>query len=857
MNRRLAFWALLLVALVPAAAASRLPRFVLPQHYVLTITPDLPAERFAGEVTIAVSVQRPVRRIELNAAEITFREATVASGGETQRADVSVDEQAERATLTLPRSLEVGPATIRISYDGVLNRRLRGFYIGSADGKKYLASQLEATDARRAFPSFDEPDLKATFQINVIADRQHAVISNEPIESETAGPGEGKKTVRFAPTPRLSTYHIALIVGDFACLSGTAAGDLSRICAAPERVELGRFALQATDDVLTELTRYFEIPYPFRKLDQIALTDFAAGAMENPGAVTYRERILLADERTAGVDSLHGSLSTIAHELAHMWFGDLVTMRWWDDIWLNEGFATWMARRVVARVRPQWTTETSDVAAAGRSMAGDVLLATRPIRRSAETPHEIWQLFDGIAYGKTAALLRMLEAYGGEEKFRDGVNLYMRRNAFGNASAGEFATAIDDATGRDVAEILSSYINQPGVPLVEVRSRCEGDANVVTLRQSRFLAGSERPAAVDSQIWTIPVCFGGGECVLLREREQTFRMAGCRQPLFANASGLGYFLTAYGEGEYARLAAERERLSPAERYALLRDGWFLVRAGKRDIADHLDLALALGPDRHVADSVLSQLDYVERYLVDDSQRARLQAAMRRLGEPLLRDLGWTRRPGESPEERRLRSDLVTFLGERAADPVTARRARELTHRWLRDRRSIEPEMLPEVLRVAAAGGNARLYESYLRRYRTTTDPREKARLLALLGAFRDPALLGRTLQLTLTEDVRSQDIASVLASVIANPAGREMGWRFLNENWNALETKIPPAHTGRVIGAIVGCDRTWSDRLRHFVAEHPLPQSQRAVAQTLERIETCAALRMTQQGSLAEWVGRQ
>lgn len=856
MCKRLGFL-LLAILTAPALLAARLPRVVIPEHYVLTITPDIEAERFSGEVTIEAGVQLPTDTVELNSAEIQFRSAEVTAGGQTQKARVTVDEKAERATLRVDRPLPVGPATIRIAYDGILNRQLRGFYLGIASGKKYLASQMEATDARRAFPSFDEPDLKATFQINVIANEKHMVISNAPAESETAGPVAGKKTVRFATTPRLSTYHIALVVGDFACLSDSVDGLALRVCSQPDRVELGRFALDATKDVIRDLNRYFDIDYPFTKLDQIALTDFSAGAMENPGAVTYRETVLLVDPKTAPIGSQRRSIGTIAHELAHMWFGDLVTMRWWDDIWLNEGFASWLGSRTIERVRPQWTSGTAAAGSVGRPMASDVLVATRPIRKSAETPDEIDQLFDGIAYGKTAALLRMLEAYVGEEKFREGINLYMQRNAFSNASSGDFAGAIDDATGGAVTEILASYVSQPGVPLVRVESsRCEGGDTIVALSQSRFVLDANRK--VEEGLWSIPVCFGKGSCVVLRERRQTFRLSGCGQPLFANDEGFGYYITAYEPSVHQDFTAPKA-LSASERMALMRDEWLLVRTGERRLDAYLDLASSFEDDPELAHDVLSHLKYAARYLVADADRPLLQALLRRQATPVLCDLGWTSRPTDTPEQRELRNLALGILGDEAADPATQRRARELTHRWLRDRNAIAPEVVSEVTRLAAIGGDSRLYETFLKGYRTATTPAEKSRFLSLLSAFRNPALVQRTLEWTLTDDVRSQDIAGVLGSMITNPAAGEAAWKFLNENWDALAKKIPTNHLGRVVGSMASasCDPFWAERIRQFTTEHPLPQAERATRMALESVANCVALRDLQQASLSEWLRRQ
>ncbi|HVS31914.1 MAG TPA: M1 family metallopeptidase [Thermoanaerobaculia bacterium] len=839
----------LLVALsfsLPLAAA-RLPRTVLPHHYDLTITPDIAAETFSGDAVILAGVQQPVSSIVLNAAEIAFRSASVESGGARQNATITTDAAAETATLTLDEPLAIGPATIRIAYDGILNRQLRGFYAGDSSRGKYLASQMEAVDARRAFPSFDEPDMKATFRLTVVADASHNVISNSAIESETPGPAAGKKTVRFALTPRLSTYHIALIVGHFACIGDTADGIPLRICATPDRVEMARTTLQATRELVTFFNRYFEIDYPFGKIDQIALPDFAAGAMENPGAITYRERILLADPKTASAESLKASVSTISHELAHMWFGNLVTMRWWDDIWLNEGFASWMGRKGLEAVRPQWKLAASDAAGAASPMRSDVLATTRQIHKSAETPDEIEELFDGIAYGKAAALLRMLETWVGEDRFREGINLYLGRHAFGNASAGEFAAAMHDAGGRDVAAVITSYIDQPGVPLVAVSSRCDGTATIVSLRQQRFLLRGERTPAIEEQLWTIPVCFSGGDCVLLRERAQTFRLTGCRDTLYPNANGRGYYLTD---------AVEADGLNSAERVALLRDQWFLVRAGQRNVADFLDAAAAMGSDRSAADEVLSSVATIERYLVEPAQRPALQRWLRGYGAPLVRDLGWTTRPADTPEDRALRNAVLTTLGDHGDDAATRRRARQLTNQWLRDRSTLDPSLVADITKLAAIGGDARLYDAFLRSYRTASDPREKSRMLTVISAFRDPALIRRTLDLALTDDIRSQDLAGVLAGVLSNPAGTAIGWQFVEENWGAIEKKLPPGHTGRLITAVgsAACDRVWMERVKSFVDQHALRQTRQATGLALERIAACADLRVAQGTRLAEWI---
>ena len=834
--------------------AARLPRTVIPHHYELTVTPNLAGERFAGEVVIDAGVQQPITEIQLNAAEIEFRSATIEGGGTSQPAKIAVDAKNESVTLTVAKPLAVGPIAIRIAYDGILNRQLRGFYIGQSNGKKYLASQMEALDARRAFPGFDEPDLKATFRLTVVADNGLDVISNTSIESETPA-AAGKRTVRFRVTPRLSTYHIALVVGEFPCISDTAEGIPLRVCAAPDKIGMTQVAMEATKDLVAYFNRYFGIPYPFEKLDQIAIPDFGSGAMENPGAIIYRERVLLADPKTASTDTTRSGISTISHEIAHMWFGNLVTMRWWDDIWLNEGFASWSGRKGVEAVRPQWKRAAADVTSAAMPMRTDMLVAARQIRKNAEAPEEIDQLFDGIAYGKTAAVLRMVENWIGEEAFRSGINLYLRRHSFSNASSGEFAGALSEVGGREVGEVIASYVNQPGVPLVTVNSRCEGDATVVELQQQRFLSSGTRTPAIEAQFWSVPVCFTGGDCVVLRERAQTFRLRGCRTSLAANAHGRGYYLTDYAP-ERVRALTAKGALSAAERVALVRDQWLLARAGRRSVADFLDLAVAFGPDRETADEVLSAFPTLERFIVEPSQRAAFQRWLRDWTTPLLRDLGWTPRPNESPDDRTLRNTVLSVLGQNAGDAETLQRAGQLARQWLRKRESLDPAVVREVTQLAALRGDAALYDSYLRGYQSAADPTEKNRFLHLLSEFSDPRLIQRTLDLTLTDTVRTQDVASVLASIVANPAATDAAWKFFRDNWAALERRMVPGHAGRVIAAMgtASCDPSRIEEVKRFVEENKLTAARQATSLAIERISGCVALRTAQQPRLSEWI---
>src|ERR1700756_2822160 len=402
---------------ISLASAQRLPEGVRPENYKLSFTPDLEKASFEGDETITLHVLKPTSEITLNAVDIDFHDVNVTSGGTTQKAKVTPEKDKEMVVLSVEKPLAAGPATIHIAYSGILNDEMRGLYLGKDDkGRKYAASQFEATDARRAFPSFDEPDYKATFDITAVADKGMVAISNQKIVSDNPGPGN-KHTVTFATTAKMSSYLAALVVGNFEYIEGEADGIPIRVYSTPGKKEMGKFALESAEHVLSYYDKYFSIKYPYGKLDLVGLPDFSAGAMENAGCITFREVLLQIDEKQGSVELKKTVASVIAHEMAHQWFGDLVTMKWWDDIWLNEGFATWMSSKPIQKFKPEWNFDLDDVSATGGTLSVDALANTRPIHQAAESPAQIQELFDGIAYGKAAAVLRMLEWYLGEEKF--------------------------------------------------------------------------------------------------------------------------------------------------------------------------------------------------------------------------------------------------------------------------------------------------------------------------------------------------------------------------------------------------------------------------------------------------------
>src|SRR6201996_2447527 len=555
--------AALLLSAVPALMAQRLPANVQPEHYTLRLTPDIDKATFSGEETIDVTLEQAADSITLNAAEIQFQSVTANNGKRDMKADVSLDEGKQQATFTFPGTLPAGPVKLKIAYTGILNDKLRGFYLSKAEGHRYAVTQFESTDARRAFPSFDEPDFKATFDVTIVAPKEDTVISNTNVISDTAGPVLGEHTVQFARTPKMSTYLMAFLIGDFKCIEGSSDGVPIRACATPERVQYAQFALTSAEYILHYYDTYFGIKYPMPKLDMIGIPDFEAGAMENFGAITYRESDMLVDEKNAPMSAKVEVASVVAHEMAHQWFGDMVTMEWWNNIWLNEGFATWMSNKPLAAWKPEWQIPESEAAELNQTLDLDGGRATRAIRSRAETPAEINEMFDGIAYGKAAAVLLMTENYLGEQAFRAGVHRYLQAHMYGNATAEDFWNTLQASSGKPVDKIMESLVVQPGEPLLTFGGVHDGKVEVT---QKRFFL-NPKDAAAQNQTWVLPVCIKSSgdqpDCPVMNAGAQQLPAPGA--PVFyGNAGGKGYYRSRYDKADYQQLLRQVEtNLTPS------------------------------------------------------------------------------------------------------------------------------------------------------------------------------------------------------------------------------------------------------------------------------------------------------
>ena len=841
--------------LLGSLKAQRLPEGIVPERYQLTFTPNLKDATFSGDEMLDLRVLKPTSMIRLNSAEIKFTSVTVVSRGATLPAKVTVDDDREQATIIAPRELAAGPARLHIVFTGILNDKLRGFYLSETPKRRYAVTQFEPTDARRAFPCFDEPDKKAIFDITLVVDKGDMAISNEKLVSDTPGPGEDKHTLKFAATKRLSTYLVALLVGDFQCIDGSSDGIPIRACATPDKKDQGKFALEAAEYVMHYYNDYFAIKYPFGKLDLIAIPDFEAGAMENAGAITYRESFMLLDPKVANVDNYELVASVVAHEMAHQWFGDLVTMKWWDNLWLNEGFATWMETKPVAKWKPEWHEELNEVAESRRTLKLDALKNTRPIRQKADTPEEINALFDGIAYGKAAAVLRMVEYYVDPELFRKGVQNYLRAHSYGNATAEDFWTAITQASSKPADKIMSSFVVQPGEPLLHVAQESDGQLSV---SQERFFSDRQL-LGTSQQIWNVPMCWralvSGGDhsCFLLSSRgEQTKAVAGV--PVFANANGHGYYRTEYDQSLRDQLGKKLENgLNGAERISMLSDEWASVHVGRLSIGKYLDLIMQLRGERErqVWSEALSSLQYIDDKLVSDQDHDQFRQFVRALLKPAYTELA----NATDPEEKALRADNFDVLGAVGRDPQVMAEARQITEKALRDPGSVDPLLAGHALPIAAIEGDDALFNEIVERLKSTTDQVLRDRYMKALHHFEKPELVRKALELGVSSAIRNQDSTGYISGFLRNPDTRNESWKFIQTHWNAVEKTFTPS-SGAYLVASTGefCDADAASNVNAFFKVHPVPSSERALRQSVERINSCADVKKLQSSSLQAWL---
>jgi puromycin-sensitive aminopeptidase len=838
--------------------AFRLSTDVRPVRYRARLAVDLAGRAFAGELRLELRLARPAAELVLHGVGLRVTRARVQSGGRTLDAAVRAVEASETLVLTLPAELPAGEAALELTWSGAFCDGLRGLYLA---GPELAATQFEAADARRVFPCLDEPGFKAPWQLTVEAAADQAVLSNAPVEWVDS-PGVATRVHRFAETPPLPTYLVALVVGRLEGGPLGAAGEVPvRTWSVPQKVGLSAFGQEVALEVLPRLTDYFGLPYAFGKLDQVGLPDFEAGAMENAGLVTYREVALLLEPATASLAQRKRVAEVVTHELAHQWFGNLVTMTWWDDLWLNEAFATWMACLVVDRWRPDWRVWLEFGQGKAAAMGLDALRSTHPIRAAVRTVAEATEAFDLITYEKGGAVLRMIEGYLGAEVFRDGIRRYMRRHAGGNATADDLWRALAESSGQPVLALANAWIDRPGFPLV--RAALAGSA--LRLAQRRFFSrpGDDDPGAR----WPVPVVLRyavGGQVreqrLLLEDQGTEVRLEGPPDWLVVNGGATGVYRVAPDAAMLAGLRRHLPALSPAERVGLLSDEWALVRCGERPVEDWLELAAACGDegDHAVLDELVARLSAMDHRLVAEADRPAFQAFVRDLLGGALTRLGWQPAAGEGDEPRLTRAALVRAVGLVARHPAAAAEAASRLDRFTAgERGALEPNLQDAAVAMTARAGDEARFAAFQALFARETEPAFRRRWLLALAAFEDGALAARAIDLALGEGVPLQDWASFAAGLLSNRAARQPFWARLRTGWPAVEARLAhaPMLLRRVVEAVGSLTEPQHlEEARALFTAHPVEPARAAVAQTLERLAEEVALRERCSGPIGRWL---
>jgi puromycin-sensitive aminopeptidase len=845
----------------------RLPRTVIPSRYELTIEPDLDAATFAGEERVAVEVVEPVDEILVNADELEIAEAWLepADGGARRTVTVTLEPDTERARLSLDETATPGAWVLYCRFSGVLNDKLTGFYRStftdeSGEDHVIAVTQFEATHARKAFPCWDEPELKAVFSVTLVVASHLTAVSNAGELGKESTDG-GRQRITFADTMKMSTYLVAFVVGPLEATEATVVdGSPLRVVHVPGKGHLTDFALESAAFALRWFTDYYGIAYAGDKCDLVAVPDFAFGAMENLGCITFREVLLLVDPDRSTQPELQNVADVINHELAHMWFGDLVTMKWWNGIWLNEAFATFMEMKCTDAFRPEWERWVSFGLSRTAAFDVDSLQSTRPIEFEVVSPQDAEGMFDVLTYEKGAAVLRMLEQYLGEDSFRDGIRHYLSLHQYSNTETTDLWDAIEESSGEPVRQIMDTWIFQGGYPVVE--AELVGD-RTLRLRQEQFrypVDGDDTTNGPSTEpTWAVPILYrwsSGGRAeharALLTDAERDIELPEPADWVHLNAGGSGFYRTRYRGALRERLAGHAGELTSLERYNIIDDAFASVLQGASTAAEFIELARSFADDTDLAvwqrlAGAFASLDRI----VDDETRVRLQATVRAIAAPALHRMGWVPRDGEGDRERQTRATLFELVGVVGADNDVMERARALHEAYVDDPANVDPAMAVAAVNVIADGGDAEDFEVFLERFRKSDNPQEEQRYLFSLARFREPGSFERMLQLSLSE-VRTQNAPFLLGRALGNRAHGAEAWDFVRRNWSTVLERFPSSTIVRMVEGV----RTLSEPavaqdVERFFAEHPVPQGEKTLAQHLERLRVNVAFRARERGALA------
>jgi len=866
-----------LLAAASAFAASQAPKLRLsevqkihPTSYSAALTLDPQETTFSGSIEIKLDIEESTDTIWLNANKLEIDSAVVRTGGQQLSATILLGG-ADFAGFHYDSALPAGPAILEITYSGRIRKGVSAGIFSSEDaGNHYLFTQFESTDARDAFPCFDEPSYKVPWSLTLHVPATMRAVSNTPLQDEILE--NDNHTFIFKQTKPLPSYLVAFAVGPFEYVEAGFAGKNHvpvRIITPKGKAGEAKYAAEVTATILTRLEDYFGVPYPYEKADQLAIpVTFGFGAMENAGLVTYSQNLLLANPATDTVTRQRGYASVAAHELAHQWCGDLVTTAWWNDIWLNEAFATWMSDKILAEWHPEWNTRVSNVNAKLGAEGQDSLISARKIRQEIVTKDDISNAFDGITYQKGAAVIGMFENYIGADSFRKGIQAYMKQYAFKNATAGDFLDTISSASKKNVTQAFSTFLNQAGVPLISMSLDCSKGASVVHLQQERYLPLGSKGST--EQTWQIPVCIrygtgttGESECTLLTQptADWTLKAATCPTWIESNNNAVGYYRTDYKNGLLTTLVANGvdQRLDAAERVDFMGNAEALLGGGKLSASEALGLVDVFhsDPERQVVQSALGVALNPRRELVPDSLEPNYQRFLLKNFQARAHELGWVGKPGESDDVRLLRPSLVRDVATTGGDMELANQAKALAAKWMENHSAIEPDITPAILGTAAYYGDKALFDAFLAQYKESKDRQERQRILGALASFRDPAAIEAGYNAVLSGEIPFIQGAQLLFAGQGQESTRKMPFDFLKAHFDEIVAKRPQGG-GSDFGArlpSVGqsyCDTKSKEELEAFFAPRidKFVGGPRSLHQTLERIDVCIAEKTSEEASV-------
>lgn len=882
----------------------RLPGNCQPERYDLYFEPDLENGEFEGTETLFFSVSQSTAEIVLNAVDLSVFEATVAqtkpAHGDWIKAEIVRDKEGEKLTLKLPKALKPGQYELALKFNGKLSTKMEGFYLSTFKGKdgkehKIATTQMEPTDARRMFPCFDEPASKAVFKVTVAIDPALAAISNAGVEFEKLDQRKNKKIVTFKASPKMSTYLFALIVGPLQSTEPVVVnGKKIRVWFTEGKGQLATYALDAAAKLLPYYENYFGQPYPLDKLDLIGIPDFSAGAMENLGAITFRENALLVDEKNSALSSRTRVVNIVAHEMAHLWFGDLVTMKWWDDLWLNEAFATWMADKAEDVLKPEWRIWDDFAVERAGTLDADAIVATRSVQSPVNSPNDALEMFDEITYSKGAALLRMLETYLGEDRFQKGIQTYMKAHAFANASTTDLWDALSSASASsssgsstkstkankkgkvDVAKLMDAWVHQPGCPIVSFAcdiNSYPAKQTILQLLQKRFFLDSAQAGVVPKSksaenLWQIPITFklltknpekeSPNQSTLLTSANEVVQLdGGKKNVLMVNATGNGYFRTNYKPGQLALLHEQNlpELLTVSERVSLLSDLFATSVAGLLPIDLYLQSLekFARDQDPYVLGLVISQISELEQ-LLEPSSKSGYQAFVVKCLKTQLDRLGYERKPGDDDLTAELRSRLIKTLGTIGNDKQVIAFCRDKFEAYLADDKSLDGDLLSPIVQVMAYNGDSDEFVRIEEAWRNSTTPEARSRNLFALAAFRDKECVEKALNLCFNKEVKAQDVPHLLARLIGSSDSQAAAFKFLGEHWQEIYDKVGERKMPDIVEACRNFNKPGQlETLKAFIAAHPMPSGRRSAAKTIEFATIGTNFKAKQSSSLAQF----